>query len=459
MTVTGLPAGDALTRTVRHGGAVPGGWQRTALRLSWLQVLLMAAAACAGLVVPGVYGEPASTASMWRGYNLVTLVVAVPLLVYALLRAPRGSLRAQLMWVGVLGYAVYDYALYLFGGRLTDLFLLHAAVFSCSIVALGFALSTLDPSRLAAAASRRMPVRTLGVVLALIAAGLGGMWAVASVRYAATGRMPTGSALVETDTLVQLGMALDLALLVPLYATAAVLLWRRAGWGYALAGLALVSGTMHQVGYLVALPFQVAADIPGATGFDPGEPVIAAAFLLAAGALLAGLRHADSGGDHPTGRSAEGVIGVVAVVASPAGRVVESSIDIAASAQAVFDYVTDVRREPEWNRQLLAVEKLTPGPIGVGTRYRVRFGRGVGAAIIENTAFDRPRRWSAVSTSRRLDVDFHGRTVDTAGGCRLSARTELHPRGALRVLAPVLRAVLRRSWDRDLRMIKTIVEG
>jgi uncharacterized protein YndB with AHSA1/START domain len=36
----------------------------------------------------------------------------------------------------------------------------------------------------------------------------------------------------------------------------------------------------------------------------------------------------------------------------PSGHAVENSIGIAAPAEAVFDYVTDVRREREWNPQL-----------------------------------------------------------------------------------------------------------
>ena len=142
----------------------------------------------------------------------------------------------------------------------------------------------------------------------------------------------------------------------------------------------------------------------------------------------------------------------------PSGYVVENSIGIAAPAETVFDYVTDVRREREWNPQLREAEKLTPGPVGVGTRYRVRFGRGVGAAIIENTAFDRPRGWSGVSTSRRLDVRFRGQVTGLPGGCQLAVRNELFPRGALRVFSPVLPRVLRRSWDKDLAAIKAIIE-
>jgi hypothetical protein len=140
------------------------------------------------------------------------------------------------------------------------------------------------------------------------------------------------------------------------------------------------------------------------------------------------------------------------------GHVVGNSIGIAAPAQEVFDYVTDVRREPEWNPQLREPEKLTPGPVGAGTRYRVRFGRGVGTAIIENPVFDRPRSWSAVSTARRLTVRFRGQVTPVAGGCQLAVHTELRPRGVLRVLSPLLRRLMWRSWEQDLRAIKAIIE-
>ena len=117
------------------------------------------------------------------------------------------------------------------------------------------------------------------------------MWVYHSVRFAVTGELPAGSVLVEPDTVVHLGFVLDLALLVPAYALAAVLLWRRSGWGGVTAALVLICGTVQQLAYVVALPFQVAADVPGARAFDPGEPLIALAFLLATVALVTGLRH------------------------------------------------------------------------------------------------------------------------------------------------------------------------
>jgi len=54
---------------------------------------------------------------------------------------------------------------------------------------------------------------------------------------------------------------------------------------------------VHQIGYLVALPFQVATGMPGATALDPLEPVIAALFVVGAALLLAPLRGGRDGWD------------------------------------------------------------------------------------------------------------------------------------------------------------------
>jgi hypothetical protein len=104
-----------------------------------------------------------------------------------------------------------------------------------------------------------------------------------------TGDVPVGSALVESDTIVHLGMALDLTLLVPLYGVAAVMLWRRAPWGLVLAAVALFAGFLHQISYIVAMPFQVAADVSGAVSYDPAEPIIVLLYVVASALLLRAL--------------------------------------------------------------------------------------------------------------------------------------------------------------------------
>ncbi|HLM20874.1 MAG TPA: SRPBCC family protein [Propionibacteriaceae bacterium] len=137
---------------------------------------------------------------------------------------------------------------------------------------------------------------------------------------------------------------------------------------------------------------------------------------------------------------------------------VENVIEIAASAEKVFDFVVDVRNEPQWNPQLLQAEMLTPEPIGVGTRFRVRFGRGVGEALIEDVRVDRPRSWAAVSRSGALDVLSEGQIDETSDGVRLVMRMRLRPHGALRLLTPGLGLFMHRTLDQDLRRVKALLE-
>jgi hypothetical protein len=122
------------------------------------------------------------------------------------------------------------------------------------------------------------------------------MWIYFAVNNAVTGNVPAGSQLVEADTIVHLGMALDLSLLVPLYAVAAVLLWRRAARGYVLAAVALGAGVLQQVSYVVAMPFQFTADVPEAVAYDRIEPVIVLLYLVATTLLLRGTSHASRQG-------------------------------------------------------------------------------------------------------------------------------------------------------------------
>jgi hypothetical protein len=136
---------------------------------------------------------------------------------------------------------------------------------------------------------------------------------------------------------------------------------------------------------------------------------------------------------------------------------VENAIEIEARPEAVFDYCTDVLREPEWNPKLLEVEKLTAGPIGLGTRFRIRLD-GVGWSTTENIVFHRPSSCTATSTSKLLDVRLEWEVTATDRGARLVVRTLLLPRGLLRLAQPILRRYMRQQWEHHLQRIKARLE-
>lgn len=274
---------------------------RAVTALAAATALLSLVAAGAGLLVDGAYAGDVATAAMLRGYDLVTLAVAMPLLVLGLRAARHGGLGGLAVTASLLAYTAYTYAYYAFGTGFNDLFLLHVAVLAVSSAGLLLCLVGADVGRFRRAGHDHVPSRTSAALLGLLSLSLGGMWTYHAVANAVTGEVPVGSSLVETDLLVHLGMALDLVVLVPLYGVAAVLVWRRTGWGYLLAALAAVAGVLHQVSYVVALPVQVAADVPGAVGFDPVEPVIVAVYVTLVVLVLGGLIRGDRRASRPGG--------------------------------------------------------------------------------------------------------------------------------------------------------------
>ncbi|HEX7495033.1 MAG TPA: hypothetical protein VF349_00220, partial [Candidatus Limnocylindrales bacterium] len=66
-------------------------------RLALVGLLLAAVAAAAGLLVSGLYRDPAEGVRQARATDLVTLLVAVPVLALGLWRARRGSAGGRLV--------------------------------------------------------------------------------------------------------------------------------------------------------------------------------------------------------------------------------------------------------------------------------------------------------------------------------------------------------------------------
>jgi hypothetical protein len=151
---------------------------------------LLAVGSAAGVFVDGLYRDPASVAAMFRGYDLVALTIIAPSLAVRLLPALRRSAGAQLVRTGALAYSVYHSAVYVFGTEFNDIFLIHVAMFSLSVIALTLTLGRMDIPGIARRFAHRTPVRSISVVLLLLAGTLAVFWSAPSLTYTFTGALP-----------------------------------------------------------------------------------------------------------------------------------------------------------------------------------------------------------------------------------------------------------------------------
>jgi hypothetical protein len=283
-------------RGLPHPSDIPSGRARARLRSVWatsgLVVVLNSAAAVGGLLIDGLYPDSAVAASAFRGNDLAVLLVGMPTLTLAVIGSMRGSLRAHLVWIGMLAYSIYNLAYYVFGAQFNDLFLLHVAAFISSAFAFGLALVTLDVTSVGKRFARaRVPVRWISVLLLLQAAAIVVLYSVSAVRFAVTGQQPS-DVLPMPPERVHLAYALDLTVLAPAVTVAAVQLWRRTAWGYAFGTAACLAVGVYQLNYIIQKTFVAGAGVAGVTPFDPRDLPVPAVLLTSAAVLLLGLRRA-----------------------------------------------------------------------------------------------------------------------------------------------------------------------
>jgi len=174
----------------------------------------------------------------------------------------RGSTRGLLVWLGLIAYAVYNYAFYLFGAALNVFFPFY-------VLAFVVCRRGVDTRALTARCRRRGSQLWSGDSRAC-----DGRFAHLHRRWAGGGldRDVGRTCLANRPTPVdpeafKIVAALDLALMVPALTAGGVLLWRRRPWGYVIAALASIQGAL----YLLVLSVNSVVAIRRGLASAPGE--------------------------------------------------------------------------------------------------------------------------------------------------------------------------------------------
>ena len=222
---------------------------KTAFILTPIIALLTITAAAGGLFIDGLYQGNLLLRSGWRGNDLITLLVATPLLIGSFVLALRGSARGTLVWLGMLAYVLYNFTYYLFGAAFNSFFLIYVALVDLAMIALIFALAKIETGRWANAFGERTPARWIAGYMIITALALTGLYSAWSLQFVSTGQVP--EIVTNTGHLTSIVFALDLTLVVPWFILGAVWLWQRKPWGYVIATIVNVKGAV----YMLALTF------------------------------------------------------------------------------------------------------------------------------------------------------------------------------------------------------------
>jgi hypothetical protein len=193
----------------------------------------------------------------------VTLFVAFPILVIALILSARGSQRSQLVWLGMVNYTLYNFAFYLFGTAYNRFFLIYVGLFTLSIFALIFGLVGLDVKEISQKFRAKTPVKSISTYMLFVAIALGSFWILQSLNFVLTGQVP--EIIITVDGYTNIIAALDLSMVVSVFALGGIWLWQRLPWGYVLGAIANVKGTIYTLALTAATISATQAGVGEAT--------------------------------------------------------------------------------------------------------------------------------------------------------------------------------------------------
>jgi uncharacterized protein YndB with AHSA1/START domain len=137
----------------------------------------------------------------------------------------------------------------------------------------------------------------------------------------------------------------------------------------------------------------------------------------------------------------------------------ENTIDIGVDRARVFAYLADIEHTPEWNWAIASSQKLTPGPVEVGTRFRLeRTAPQPAVEELEVTALQPADRLEVAGRLGPFDARLSYVLRDVPSGTHLVNRVELEPRGPLGLLGGLVGGRIRGAVADNLTALKGVLE-
>jgi hypothetical protein len=134
---------------------------------------------------------------------------------------------------------------------------------------------------------------------------------------------------------------------------------------------------------------------------------------------------------------------------------VTATTRIACPPEDVFDTLADLRNDTKWNSRVSSAELRSAEPIGLGSRFAIV--NGGTAYDVTVTGYDRPSRLE-LETSGNPELTIACTLTPTGDGTELRSDFDFRPKGALKVLFPLLAPVIRRDVPKQYASLKALCE-
>ena len=165
--------------------------------------------------------------------DIANLAIVAPAWLILATLALRGSLRAFLLWLGVLAFTVYNYVIYMFSVPFGPLFLLWIAVFALSLYSVIGGVSSADHEAIRLSFTSQRAVKVAAWFLIITGVLFALLWLSEDVPALMAGKTP--QSVIDAGLPTNPVHVLDLAFFLPAVIITGALLLKRRALAYTLA--------------------------------------------------------------------------------------------------------------------------------------------------------------------------------------------------------------------------------
>ncbi len=169
--------------------------------------------------------------------DYVTLFIAIPLLLFALLWARKGTFKSKFFLAGVLNYLFLTYMFYMNMAMYNEMFLVYVALTGTSFFAFALTLLSIEIDKLPLIFNKTIPVKFIGGFLIFTASSIAMLW-LGVIVPPLLDKTIIPVAVQHYTTLTVQGF--DLSIFLPILFVSGLLLIKRHQFGYMMAAVTLV---------------------------------------------------------------------------------------------------------------------------------------------------------------------------------------------------------------------------
>jgi len=126
----------------------------------------------------------------------------------------------------------------------------------------------------------------------------------------------------------------------------------------------------------------------------------------------------------------------------------------------VFAFVANLNNMSKWNSAVVSLQQITPGPIGVGTKFK-SVGEMMGRRIegeVQVTAYEPDTKTGFQMQAGPVQVNVTIAFKPVGTGTKVSLNAQGNPGGLFKLAEPVMQGRVKSLMEENLARLKSVLE-